>query len=165
MNEYFGKYRGKVINNVDPRNCARLQVEVPAVLGEGRQSWALPCSPYAGAAVGFFALPPVGANIWVEFEAGDPDYPIWSGCFWSEGELPSVVASAGSRASKNIICLQTSQASIVLDDRPNGGLTIESRGLKIMFNDSGIEIDNGRGGTIVLNNNQVSINGDALEVS
>jgi len=39
--------------------------------------------------VGLFFLPPKGANVWVEFEGGDPDYPIWSGCFWSDGEVPA----------------------------------------------------------------------------
>ena len=54
----------------------------------------MPCAPFAGSGVGFFALPPVGANVWVEFEGGDPDYPIWSGCFWGAGEVP---AHAGRR--------------------------------------------------------------------
>ena len=84
MSEFYGKYRGKVENNVDPLQQGRVQVTVPAVLGDGRLSWAMPCAPYAGSQVGFFAVPPVGANVWVEFEAGDPDYPIWSGCFWGK---------------------------------------------------------------------------------
>ena len=80
MTAYFGKYRGKVENNVDPSQLGRLQVSVPAVLGSGQNSWAMPCTPYAGSSVGWFALPPVNSDVWVEFEQGDPDYPIWSGC-------------------------------------------------------------------------------------
>jgi len=93
MKQFFGKYRGKVTNNLDPMRLGRLQVEVPAVLGKGRSSWALPCVPYAGKQVGLFVMPDKGTNVWVEFEGGDPDYPIWSGCFWGTGELP-ILATA-----------------------------------------------------------------------
>jgi hypothetical protein len=74
MPEFFGKYRGKVENNVgkvennvDPMQMGRVQVSVPAVLGGGRLAWAVPCVPYAGPGVGFFADPPRGDNVCVEF--------------------------------------------------------------------------------------------------
>lgn len=69
MTKYYGKYRGKVENTIDPLMLGRIQVSAPAVLGDGTLSWAMPCTPYAGPGVGFFAIPPVGANVWVEFEA------------------------------------------------------------------------------------------------
>ena len=81
MNPLFGKYRGKVEDDIDPLGMGRLRVSVPALAGGGHSSWALPCVPYAGRDVGFYALPPIGANVWVEFEGGDLNYPIWSGCF------------------------------------------------------------------------------------
>jgi uncharacterized protein involved in type VI secretion and phage assembly len=84
---FFGKYRGTVVDNADPDQRGRLKVSVPAVL-ETLQLWAMPCVPYAGDQVGFFAMPPVGAGIWVEFEAGDPSYPIWVGCFWADNQMP-----------------------------------------------------------------------------
>ncbi|MCB1831203.1 MAG: baseplate assembly protein, partial [Gammaproteobacteria bacterium] len=68
MTQFFGKYRGSVENNVDPQMMGRIQVSVPAVLGDGTLSWAMPCVPYAGPGVGLFTLPPNGANVWVEFE-------------------------------------------------------------------------------------------------
>jgi hypothetical protein len=115
----FGKYRGKVESNVDPMRLGRLQVSCPAVLGEGTLSWALPSTPYAGPGVGLFLLPPRGANVWVEFEGGDPDYPIWSGCFWGAGEVPA------SPAMENIKMLKTDGVSITIDDMQNaGGLTM-----------------------------------------
>jgi uncharacterized protein involved in type VI secretion and phage assembly len=82
---YYGKYRGKVENNIDPMQMGRVQVSVPAVLGESTLGWAMPCSPFAGSGVGFFAVPPTGANVWVEFEGGDPDFPIVAGGFWGTG--------------------------------------------------------------------------------
>ena len=157
---FFGKYRGWVTNNVDPDNRGRLQVEVPAVLGEGRLSWAMPCVPFAGPKIGFFALPPIGADVWVEFESGDPNFPIWSGCFW--GEKKDVPDSA--RPGTTI--LKTPGATIIIDDTPNANrLAIETvAGMKLVFDNQGIKIDNGQGGTITLSGPQVSLNDGALEV-
>lgn len=85
---FYGKYRGLVINNMDPLNLGRLQAMVPEVLGEIPSGWAVPCAPYAGMQAGFFAIPPVGAGIWIEFEAGDPSRPIWVGAWWGTAEVP-----------------------------------------------------------------------------
>jgi len=86
-NRYFGKYRGVVTDNNDPTKRGRIEVEVPAVLSD-LKSWAMPCVPYAGEGVGSYTIPEVGMGVWVEFEAGDPSYPIWTGYFWADGELP-----------------------------------------------------------------------------
>lgn len=141
MREFFGKYRGKVENNVDPLQMGRIQVSVPAVLGDGRLSWAMPCVPYAGKGVGFFAIPPVGANVWVEFEGGDPDYPIWSGCFWGRGEVPAEPAVAEMKVFK------TDSITLILSDLPGGGgLTLEvgppavPTPLTLVFDSRGVEI-------------------------
>ena len=160
MTKFFGKYRGKVENNIDPMQLGRVQVSVPAVLGDGRMSWAMPCVPYAGPGVGFFAIPPVDANVWVEFEGGDPDFPIWSGCFWGVGEVPALPAVAEMKI------LKTDVGTITLNDLPGvGGITIETTtGMKIVISALGIEIDNGQGGSIKLTGPQVSINEGALEV-
>ncbi len=90
---YFGKYRGQVIDNIDPMMMARVLATVPAV-EVALLGWAMPCSPYGGSGVGLVTVPPVGANVWVEFEGGDVNFPIWSGCFWGPGELPAE-ATAG----------------------------------------------------------------------
>ena len=160
MTDFLSKYRGKVENNIDPMQLGRIQVSVPSVLGEGRMSWAMPCVPYAGSGVGFFAIPPVGANIWVEFEGGNPDYPIWSGCFWGVGEVPAMPAIAEMKI------LKTDMGTITLNDLPGvGGITIETTtGMKIEINALGIEITNGQGGSIKLTGPQVSINDGALDV-
>ncbi len=116
---YFGKYRGRVVDNNDALNRGSLQVQVPAVLGE-TSVWALPCTPYAGSQVGFFALPPVGASVWVEFEAGQPNYPIWVGCFWQDGEIDS------ADAVPDVAFLRTPGATIRIE--ASGTLTIETEG-------------------------------------
>ena len=79
---YYGKYRGMVVSNIDPMQQGRLQVQVSDVLGLNVLNWALPCLPFAGRQMGWWALPQIGAGVWVEFEQGNPDYPIWTGC-WS----------------------------------------------------------------------------------
>lgn len=89
--KYYGKYRGLVTDNADPDKLGRLKLRVPSVLGTAETSWALPCVPFGGkAGHGFFMLPEVGAQVWVEFEEGDPSLPIWTGTFWQQSsDVPS----------------------------------------------------------------------------
>ena len=106
---YFGKYRGTVVDNNDLLRLGRIKVKVAALV-DSDGLWALPCVPYAGPNVGFHCLPPTNALVWVEFEGGDPSYPIWTGCFWGDGELPSEVLTADTRL------LRTELAQITIDD-------------------------------------------------
>jgi uncharacterized protein involved in type VI secretion and phage assembly len=158
---FFGKYRGQVANNKDPLKLGRLQVTVPSVLGEDHDSWAMPSVPYAGKGVGFFVLPPVGANIWVEFEGGDPDHPIWSGCFWGEGEIPA------DPAEEKIRIFKTESFSLLLDE--SKGLTLEVKGpavkktLTMIFDSSGVEIKD-ENSTIKLTDSKISITSNEVEV-
>jgi uncharacterized protein involved in type VI secretion and phage assembly len=85
---YFGKYRGIVTDNNDPKNLGRIKARVPEVLEEVETGFALPCAPYAGDGMGLFAVPAAGAGVWIEFEAGDLSRPIWTGCWWGEDQLP-----------------------------------------------------------------------------
>jgi uncharacterized protein involved in type VI secretion and phage assembly len=158
---YFGKYRGKVESNVDPLQQGRLQVSCAAVLGDGRSSWALPSSPFAGSGVGLFAIPPQGANVWVEFEGGYPESAIWSGCFWDTGQGPA------SPALAEIKVLKTSTGTITINDLPGaGGITLETTsGMKISLTTMGIEITNGQGASLKMSGPQTTINGNALEVT
>lgn len=164
MRQFFGKYRGTVENNIDPQQLGRVQVSCPAVLGEGSLSWAMPCAPYGGSGVGLFAIPPAGANIWVEFEGGDPDYPIWSGCFWAIGEVPAVPGVPFVKIFK------TDGLTLKLDDTPGaGGFTLEvgppvvSTPMSLSMSSSGLEISNA-GASVSLSAASVSINDGALEV-
>jgi len=106
---YFGKYRGKVVDNNDFMRLGRIKVTVDGIV-EGEGLWAWPCVPYAGPSVGFHCLPPTDALVWVEFEGGDPSFPIWTGCMWAMGELPAEVLTADTRL------LRTEQAQIVIND-------------------------------------------------
>ncbi len=162
---YYGKYRGTVANNVDPLGQGRIQVQAPSVLGAGRMSWAMPCVPFAGNQVGFHCIPPIGANVWVEFESGNPDYPIWSGCFWGAGECPALPTDGPF-----VKTLKTNLAEITIDERPGiGGVVIETTGLssapaKIEMNMQGLTLTHG-GATITMNTLNVNVNNGALEVT
>jgi uncharacterized protein involved in type VI secretion and phage assembly len=161
MTQYYGKYRGKVENNIDPQLMGRIQVSCPAVLGGGTMSWAMPSAPYAGPGIGFFAIPPKGANVWVEFEGGNTDFPIWSGCFWALGDLTPDTAIPQKKMFK------TDSATLTLSDLPGplGGVTIETKdGKKITMNMLAIEITDGTW-SIKLTPTSLSINGGALEVT
>jgi hypothetical protein len=165
VTRFFGKFRGSVENNVDPMQLGRVQVRVPAVLGDTGLAWATPCVPYAGPQVGFFAIPPNGANVWVEFEGGDADHPIWAGCFWGTGDVPASPAVAAVKIFKtDAITLQLSDAS------SGGGLKIEvgppvvSAPLTLVFDANGIELKNGSS-SVKLSASSVSVNGGALEVT
>jgi hypothetical protein len=150
MNRYYGKYRGKVENNIDPMMLGRVQVSCPAVLGDGRMSWALPCVPFAGSGVGVFMLPPVGANAWVEFEG--------------MGEVPAQPAIEQMKVFK------TSGVTLTVNELPGaGGVTLEvsppvvATPLKIALSASGIELSNGAA-KIAMSPASVKINDGALEV-
>jgi len=166
MNRYYGKYRGQVVRNIDPQNMGRVQVKCAAVLGEGTMSWAMPCSPYAGSGVGFFAVPPVGANVWVEFEGGDPNSPILGGCFWGLGEPPAMPALPTTKM------LKTDSVTVTLGDLPGplGGLIIEvappvvALPVSIKCDLNGIEIKTGTS-VIKLDGLKVSVNNGGLEVT
>src|SRR5688572_30490067 len=85
----YGKYRGTVMNNVDPLGMGRIQAFVPEVLQAVPTGFAMPCAPVAGIKAGFFAVPPIGSGVWIEFEAGDVSRPIWVGGFWGAPEAPN----------------------------------------------------------------------------
>ncbi|MCZ6619875.1 MAG: phage baseplate assembly protein V [Gammaproteobacteria bacterium] len=165
--KYYGKYRGTVVNNIDPLQIGRIQVIVPDVSSLMPSSWAMPCVPIAGKQMGIFVVPQIGAGVWVEFEQGDPDYPIWVGGYWGiVAEVPAL-ALAGIPASPNIVLQTAGQNTIMISDLPGptGGIMLKSTtGASIIVNDTGIYIQNGKGASIVMVGPSVTINNGALAV-
>jgi hypothetical protein len=179
---YYGKYRGTVINNVDPEGRGRLMALVPDVLGLTPSTWAMPCVPFAGIQSGAFVVPPVQSGVWIEFEQGDPDYPIWTGGFWGlVAEVPGSPVSPTPAAppvppGQNIVIQSTGQNRLLISDAaPSvpapggvpgvGGITLRSTtGATIVVNDAGIFIDNGKGASIKLVANVIDLNNGALTV-
>lgn len=136
---YYGKYRGLVKNNNDPSNRGRLLVTVPDVLND-IELWALPCLPYTGNGVGSYWIPGTGAGVWVEFEAGDCSYPIWTGGYWADDELPKDEKSQQAtpavktlRSEKGLMLTLNDNAEVITLSDQNGKniLTIEVQQGKI----------------------------------
>lgn len=168
---YFGKYRGTVVDNVDPNQQGRLQVEVPAVLGSVHL-WAMPCVPYAGDGVGLYLIPDAGTGVWVEFEGGDPSYPIWTGCFWGSGQLPDTPLP-------EVKVLRTNTNTVRLDDAMGELLISSDSGAETAYTSDAVTtagtsthavspsaITSSKGaGSVEVSDTGTSINGAGLEVS
>lgn len=165
--QYFGKYRGMVINNVDPMKMGRLMVQVPDISGLIPSTWAMPCFPVTGKQMGVYAVPLIGSGVWVEFEQGDPDYPIWVGCFpGSTADVPTL-ALAGNPVSPSIVLQTSLQNTIMISDMagPTGGILLKTMtGAMIAINDIGITISNGKGAAIAMTGPTVNINAGALTI-
>ena len=167
MPQFFGKYRGTVFNNVDPMQMGRIQAIVPDVTNAIPTSWALPCLPMTGIQAGVFTVPAIGAAVWMEFEQGNPDYPIWTGGFWgSAAEVPAL-ALATPPALQSIVLQTMGQNTFMISDTPGptGGFLLKTTtGAMIAINDVGITITNGKGATIMMTGPSVDINAGALTV-
>jgi len=170
--KYYGKYRGTVLNNVDPEQRGRLMLTVPDVLGAIPSSWAEPCVPLAGPTgppMGIYLVPPIGAGVWAEFEQGDPSHPIWAGCRWGTTSDIPTLAKAGNPADPNIVIQSLLQHSVMISDMPpspaTGGIILKSTtGAMIVVNDSGIYIQNGKGASITMIGPTVTVNNGALTI-
>jgi uncharacterized protein involved in type VI secretion and phage assembly len=167
-NKFYGKFRGTVLNNIDPLQIGRLQVSVPDVAGLIPGTWAMPCLPLAGKQMGIYLVPQIGSGVWVEFEQGNPEFPIWAGCFWGlVAEVPAL-ALAGNPASPSIVLQSGLQNSIVISDLPGptGGIMLKSTtGATLIVNDTGIYIQNGKGASIIMAGPTVTVNQGALVVA
>lgn len=166
---YFGKYRGRVFNNNDPKSIGRLQVQVPDVMGLNVSNWAMPCLPFAGLGTGFYLVPPINAGVWVEFEQGDIDHPIWTGCWWGGREELPLLAQAPVVPPQQNIVLQTAGGHVVaINDQktsPVSGILLKTPGgAMIQVSDTGIVITNGTA-RITLTGKTVSINDTGLVVT
>jgi len=168
---HYGKYKGLVVNNFDEDELGRIQVMVPDVFGAfPSPNWAMPCVPAAGFHAGFFIVPPIGSKVWVEFEQGDPQHPIWTGGFWGKKEAPVLATSPPAIPLGQNIVLQTTGTSVIAlcDSAPSentGGIVLKSGGATIVINETGIYIDNGAGAKITLVGGSVAINDDGLTVT
>jgi len=164
---FYGKYRGTVINNVDPMQIGRIQAMVPDVAGLLPSSWAMPCAPVAGINMGVFSVPPIGSGVWMEFERGDPDYPIWVGGYWGIVAERPLLSQTVPPAIAGITLQTTLKNGIVISDvpGPTGGIMIQTAtGAMISVSDVGIIISNGKGAIINMTGPTVDVNLGALTV-
>jgi uncharacterized protein involved in type VI secretion and phage assembly len=154
-NRFYGKYRGTVVD-VDA-STMRIKASVPSVLPQASTGWCMPCVPYAGPQVGFLMLPEVGSGVWIEFEGGDVSYPVWTGCYWNSGEIPS-------QASATAKCILASSGSLTLDNDAGSVTLADSNQNTIVIDSSGITSTSGSG-SVAIGTSGVNVNNGALEVT
>jgi uncharacterized protein involved in type VI secretion and phage assembly len=155
-NRFYGKYRG-VVTEIDA-STLRIKAKVPAVLGTQATGWCRPCVPYAGPDVGIAFLPEAGAGVWIEFEGGDVSYPIWTGCFWHDGEAPA-------DATPTVKAIVTAGKLKILIDDDAGSMTItDDNQNKVTLESSGITLERGAN-KVVVSDSKVDVNDGALEVA
>ena len=106
--------------------------------------------------------------MWIEFEHGDPDYPIWTGCFWgTAAEIPALALQVPP-VMQQIVLQTTMQNTLLISDMPGptGGILLKTMtGAMISISDVGITISNGQGATIMLAGPSVTVNAGALVVT
>ena len=165
---FYGKYRGTVINTVDPLQQGRIQAMVPDVTGPIPSSWAMACVPITGKQYGMWVLPQIGTGVWIEYEQGDPDYPIWSGCWWGSAAEPPALALASPPGVPSIVLQTQAQNTLMISDVPGaaGGILLKTNtGAMISISQTGIIISNGQGASIVMAGPTVTVNQGALVVT
>jgi hypothetical protein len=170
--KFYGKYKGTVTLNTDPEFRGRIICEVPGALGAVPSSWCEPAAPLAGATgppMGVYMVPPIGAGVWVEFEQGDPGKPIWSGCRFAKGNVPTLALASSPGLAPNIALQSQQQHMIMISDMPpspaTGGIILRSSsGAMVVVNDSGIYISNGKGATITMVGTSIDFNTGALTI-
>ena len=149
---FFGKYRGQVTDNSDPANLGRVRAKVPRVLGDEESGWALPAFIYGGASEqGLFAVPDIGAGVWIEFEGGDLSYPVWTGTWYTSGAIPES-AQPGKKVFKT-----KSSHKIVLDDDGGTVEITDSNGNSITMAADTIKIAAGSAMTIIVDAPQIQL--------
>jgi len=163
---FYGKYRAVVVDNSDPENRGRLRLRIPSVLGADVVSgWALPCLPYGGMPdQGFFFIPEVDATVWVEFEAGNLDYPVWVGTFWGKpGGASDVPKPADDQSPPTRKIIRTVKgSSIEIEDKDDEEVLI------IQYNDGQNKntVTMNKDGLVVedANSNKITLDSDGMKV-
>jgi hypothetical protein len=149
---FYGKYRG-VVTDVDA-STMRIKAQVPAVLPGVPTGWCMACVPYAGPNVGVVMLPEVGSGVWIEFEGGDVSYPIWVGCFWHSGDVPS-------DASANVKSIETAAGKLQFDGDASSVTLTDGTDEAVFSN--GIQLTGGSG-KLTLDSSGASVNDGNLTV-
>ncbi|GGN64303.1 baseplate assembly protein [Actinoplanes lobatus] len=161
-NRFLGKYRGRVVDNADPRRIARLRAEVPDVLGREWSTWALPCLPFTGEGFGHFSMPAVGAGVWIEFEQGDPSHPIWSGTWYGDAaELPpdARTAQEAEPPTQPVVIQTRAGHKVVVSDTAGGGILLRAGGASVRIDGGGVRLEDGLGGVLTVSGGRVDVNG------
>jgi uncharacterized protein involved in type VI secretion and phage assembly len=169
MERFPGIYRGTVGPLPDPQQTGRVQVVVPDVTGLTVSTWANPCFPMGGINQGFFTVPTAGTGVYVMYEGGNPDYPVWMGTFPGSPADRPVLSNTVPPAVSGVTIQTLAKNGLVITDAGGplgvGGITLQSAtGATIAINDTGIYFNNGKGAVITMIGPTVDINAGALTI-
>lgn len=100
-------------------------------------------------------MPAIGSSVWVEFEGGRAEYPIWTGGFWpTASEVPPLAYTPPALPpGQNIVIQTTGQNTLLLSDAEatsnSGGIVIRSpSGASVIVNSTGIYLSTGQGASL-----------------
>lgn len=158
--KFYGKYRSFVVDNDDPEQRARIRLRIPSVFGQQDTFWALPCLPFGGLAEqGFFMVPEVGAQVWVEFEEGNKDFPIWTGVFWQPSQA---VPEEAKKSPPTTRVIKTPAGHVLQFDDESGAEKFR------LAHPTGTELNIDEKGTTILNDaggSKLTLDADANSVT
>lgn len=150
--KYYGKYPGRVLENTPPEeddHRGELLVEIPAILeetpdGAGERALQVVAKPCF--LPGFFFIPDPEAQVWVEFVAGDIDYPVWTGVWYptdasprtADDQAPTEFQKIQRTSSGHVIQLDDSEddEKLVIYHKSQSVITIDKDG-NILIEHSG----------------------------
>ncbi len=156
---FYGKYRGEVYEVGSGDNAGCIRAKVPTVFGDDVISgWAYPASPYAGDGYGLYLMPETGDPVWIEFENGSIELPIWTGAWWRNGTLPD------PKDPSQRVLTSKQGMQIIFDDDANKLTLKHPGGASIELSDSGIVLQAGSR-KIEITSSSVSVNDGSLEVT
>jgi uncharacterized protein involved in type VI secretion and phage assembly len=154
---YYGKYRGIVTDVDDPDNLCRIRATVPELLGDHTCAWALPSAPFAGDRLGMVLLPKVGSGVWIEFEAGRLDDPIWSGAWWAAGQRPDP-QGAGVR-----VIVSEHGHKLIIDDDADKVTLLHGSGAEVRLTSSELVLSCGAC-ELKISSDNISLNNGLIKV-
>lgn len=179
MQNYFGFYRAKVVDNEDPENFGRVLVWIPDLMpdiAETEGVWARSANNPVGGrnqenpTGGTSYIPWKNSWVWIFFEGGNVNVPYYFGALDIETEqsktLPEV--RSGESYDKWVIFKSIAGRAIVISDDPDdarveitGAKVTDSEIFKIDDNQTVILLNEGGGGSQILIKTR---NGDYLNI-
>lgn len=133
---YYSSYRGFVVENKDPLNLQRVQVMVPQITGNGVYSyWAHPKGVFSGKGYGMQIIPQKGELVWVEFESGHPEVPMYSLGYFGNNEIPPDDADL---LDVNCYWFKSPYGHTIKINDTKKYITITTNGAEITINSAGL---------------------------
>jgi hypothetical protein len=104
-------YRAVVVDNKDPDSQRRLKLQIPQVLSSEVTGWAWPVEPSNLQ----LEVPEIGQGVWVMFEGGDPNFPVWLGVFGDSKSQSLKISINNGSSDTGLSLLENSNGIYTVD--------------------------------------------------